>query len=364
MKTAVATLEARGLLRLTRLPLENQHGATLAELQRQLRRTQFHIFHYIGHGAFDEQTQDGVLLLEADDGRSRVVSGNYLGTLLHDHPTLRLAVLNACEGARTTSSDPFAGVAQQLVRQGIPAVIAMQFAVTDSAAQQLSQEFYSALVEGYPVEGALVEARKAIYTAGNDIEWGTPVLYLRAADGRLFDLKTQPSGAATVSALGTAGQSSTATEAAPTVGAGQSLHRRWQLRWGLALLAGLLILIAGRSLWRWQQDNETSPPATSSTPGVPANTVASATPIPPTPTIFSNESVSRTIMLGEASSALNLGDAAAAKPIYDQLLRANPADADALVGLASALRLDGDDAAALRNLAQAAAIAPDEPKVT
>ena len=180
---AVGGLKERGLIQLTRLP-----AATLSALQRQLRQEQYHIFHYIGHGGFDQQTQDGVLLLEDENGRSRLVNGNYLGTLLHDHPSLRLAVLNACEGARTTRSDPFAGVAQQLVRQGIPAVIAMQFEITDRAAIILAQEFYDALADGYPVDAALAEARKSIYTAGNDIEWGTPVLYLRAVDGQLFDL--------------------------------------------------------------------------------------------------------------------------------------------------------------------------------
>lgn len=129
-----------------------------------------------------------MLLLESEDGRSRLVSGNALGTLLHDHSSLRLALLNACEGARAARSDPFAGVAQQLLRQGIPAVIAMQFEITDKAAIILAREFYDALADGYPVDGALAEARKSIFTAENDIEWGTPVLYLRAQDGNFFDI--------------------------------------------------------------------------------------------------------------------------------------------------------------------------------
>jgi len=183
IEAALADLKQRGLIQLTRLP-----AATLGALQRQLRREQYHIFHYIGHGGFDQQTQDGVLLLEDESGRSRRVNGNALGTLLHDHPSLRLAVLNACEGARATCSDPFAGVAQQLVRQGIPAVIAMQFEITDKAAVILAREFYEALADGYPVDGALAEARKSIFTAENDIEWGTPVLYLRAQDGNFFNI--------------------------------------------------------------------------------------------------------------------------------------------------------------------------------
>jgi len=44
------------------------------------------------------------------------------------------------------------------------------------------------LASSYPVDAALAEARKAIATQNNDIEWGTPVLYMRAVDGQLFDI--------------------------------------------------------------------------------------------------------------------------------------------------------------------------------
>src|SRR3990172_1190293 len=97
-------------------------------------------------------------------------------------------MLNACEGARTSPTDPFAGVAATLIQQGIPAVVAMQFEITDDAAIQLAQEFYGSLADGYPAEAALSEARKAIFASGNKMEWGTPVLYLRSPDGRLFSL--------------------------------------------------------------------------------------------------------------------------------------------------------------------------------
>lgn len=180
---ALAELETRGLVQVTRL-----EAATLSALQRQLRRDQYHIFHFVGHGGFDNQTQSGVLLLEDEGGRSRLVNGHYLGALLRDHFSLRLALLNACEGARTSRADPFAGVAQHLVQQGIPAVIAMQFEITDQAAIALAHEFYSALADNYGVDAALSEARKALYAAGNDIEWGTPVLYMRALSGQLFAL--------------------------------------------------------------------------------------------------------------------------------------------------------------------------------
>ncbi len=174
-----------------RLTLERIDTPSLEALQRKLRRDTYHVLHFVGHGAFDEQAQDGVLLFEDLAGKGHPVTGESLGVLLHDHESLRLVVLNACEGARTSSTDPFAGTAQSLVRKGIPAVIAMQFEISDVAAITLANEFYSAVADGYPVDAAISEARKAIFTRVNAVEWATPVLYMRSPDGRVFDIEDQ-----------------------------------------------------------------------------------------------------------------------------------------------------------------------------
>ena len=80
--------------------------ATLAELQRRLRAQQYHVFHFIGHGGFDRQAQEGVLVLEDAQHRGWRVSPNLIGPLLHDHRSLRLAVLNSCEGAQELDRGP------------------------------------------------------------------------------------------------------------------------------------------------------------------------------------------------------------------------------------------------------------------
>jgi len=72
-----------------------------------------------------------MLVLEDDEERAFPTEADRIGILLHDHPSLRLAVLNSCEGARNSRNDPFASVASNLVRQGIPAVVAMQFEITN-----------------------------------------------------------------------------------------------------------------------------------------------------------------------------------------------------------------------------------------
>lgn len=185
LNQALGNLEQQG-----RVTLERLEEATLPALQRRLRRGEYHIFHFIGHGDFDEQAQDGLLLLEDEGERGRLVSGQHLATLMRDERTLRLAILNACEGARTSRSDPFAGTAQSLVQQGdVPAVIAMRSRVTDEAAIAFAQEFYAAVADGCAVDAALAEARKAIFVQGHDAEWGTPALYMRAPDGALFSIQ-------------------------------------------------------------------------------------------------------------------------------------------------------------------------------
>jgi hypothetical protein len=41
----------------------------------------------------------------------------------------------------------------------------------------------------------VAESRKAIHSDENGVEWGTPVLYLRAPDGRIFDVASDTSDA-------------------------------------------------------------------------------------------------------------------------------------------------------------------------
>ncbi|MBL9135840.1 MAG: CHAT domain-containing protein [Verrucomicrobiales bacterium] len=186
LQSALAPLVEQGMLVVDRLP-----SPTLSGLQSQLRRGQYHIFHFIGHGGFETSSPnpEGVLVVQDESGRGRKVSGRDLAIYLKDEDTLRLVVLNCCEGARTSPEDLFAGVAQTLVRRNIPAVIAMQFEISDEAAVVFATEFYRALADGWPVDASLAEARKAVYGGGNLVEWGTPVLYLRSPDGRIFDLE-------------------------------------------------------------------------------------------------------------------------------------------------------------------------------
>lgn len=171
--------------------------ATEAALRHELRVNTYHIFHFIGHGGYDAESGDGFLILEnseddvgAEDKTNigHRINGECLADILCSRHSLRLAVLNACDAARVSLRDPFGGTAQSLVRAGIPAVIAMQFEITDDAAVNFAKEFYEALADHYPVEAALADARKAIGKA----QFGTPALYMRSEDGRIFTNEPPP----------------------------------------------------------------------------------------------------------------------------------------------------------------------------
>jgi hypothetical protein len=186
VQAATASLRTRGLLELQLLD-----DASLRTLQRELRAAEYHVFHYIGHSTFDTASGQGMLALEdpSGEGSAFPVRGEYLARELSEENTIRLVLLNSCDSAVGQTVDPFAGIASSIVTRGVPAVIAMQSRIGEQAAQAFSEEFYRALADGLPVDAAMAEARRAIsYTVGG-VEWATPVLFMRALDGALFDIQ-------------------------------------------------------------------------------------------------------------------------------------------------------------------------------
>lgn len=181
LKVGLADLEAHGVVTVDRL-----QPTTVDALQKQLLKQEYHILHFLGHGDYSEDDKDGVLLLTAADGTGDAVSGETFSTLLRDQNSLRLALISACRGAVSGEHDPYSGVAQRLVRGGVPAVIAMRSSISDPAAVALARSFYTALATGAAVDEAMAEARKTLYSGGFPNDWATAVLYMRAADGHLW----------------------------------------------------------------------------------------------------------------------------------------------------------------------------------
>ena len=173
-----------------RVKIEFLDQPTLLSLRGKLISEPFHVLHFMGHGDFDAETGEGVLVFENSMGAGVPVSGHVLAEALKDSCWLRLVCLNACDTAqipRRRGQDPFSGVASALALAGLPAVIAMQLPISDGAALVFSQQLYTALAAGFPVDAAAAEARLAIHLSfPSSWEWATPALFMTVPDGRIL----------------------------------------------------------------------------------------------------------------------------------------------------------------------------------
>ncbi len=172
---------------------------TFTKMQRALRELQPNILHFVGHSAFTD-AGEAVLSLCDDEGNEKLVNDTTFANLIGRAPSLRLVVLNSCEGAQAGKDDAFTGIATKLVEQGRSAVVAMQFEITDEAASAFAGVFYETLVgKRYPVDKAVSEARKTVMGV-NYVEFATPVLFLEDGEANVFQFpKSVPKRALVVS---------------------------------------------------------------------------------------------------------------------------------------------------------------------
>lgn len=173
-------------------PLPN---ATIEGLQRVLSTGFFDVLHFIGHGFTDPTSREGFLVLENGRAGAAMVAAAVLADLVRSHRSLRLVYLSSCEGAVlpvTPGLDSFQASATALVLAGVPTVIAMQFPVSNRAAQALSTSFYEALADGDPPDTALAKARHAFWLSRpTSCEWITPTVWAAAVDDS-FTVRPEP----------------------------------------------------------------------------------------------------------------------------------------------------------------------------
>jgi hypothetical protein len=208
-----------------KIQLELLSPPTLNRLRQRLLERQAspipHVLHFDGHGFFGKRCNEdgcrkaykqnvtqcecgallgepqGYLVFERADGTADYVSATELGELLgnlerREQPNsgqgIALVVLSACRsGMSRLSESVFNGVAQNLIGQGIPAVVAMPYSISVTAASAFSEYFYRSLGEKESLAIALRRGQSAMGIEGN--QWYRPVLYLRWEDnegGQLF----------------------------------------------------------------------------------------------------------------------------------------------------------------------------------
>lgn len=182
IKKALSIAESKGYVVLNEIP------GTDRELANIYKNRTWDIFHFIGHGSFNDRNQEGELVLEDTQGRGINIPAYKFSMSLPE--SVKLVFLNACDSARTNSWEPFSSIAYILAKQG-RIVIAMQFKISNNAAVRFAEIFYSQLAENSFIDVAVAEARHRVFTMVdcNPFDWASPVLYMEPNGG--FNIGTQ-----------------------------------------------------------------------------------------------------------------------------------------------------------------------------
>ncbi len=144
----------------------------------------YHVLHFIGHSTFREGK--GKIVLENEDHDAVLLDEAEFSDLFLNSIEMLLVVLNSCKSAATSVLPAVSGLAYRLIERSVPAIVAMQYAVADDAAARFARDFYGSLAGGHPVDLAVANARLALAQNRNRHDFGIPVLFMRARDGRIL----------------------------------------------------------------------------------------------------------------------------------------------------------------------------------
>jgi hypothetical protein len=190
LNRAVTALKALSAPRLLARHRDDAAGLpTRPRLLDELSTGCFDIVYIVCHGVLRD---DGpFLLLETGEGEMDPVPGSVLMEMLGGlSEAPRLVVLTACQSAGTgLSADNRAHLAlgPELVRAGVPAMLAMNGKVTVQTAEKFYARFFAELSGHGYVDRAMATARSVVKgMPGRD--WWMPTLYMRLAAGRIWSV--------------------------------------------------------------------------------------------------------------------------------------------------------------------------------
>ena len=164
---------------------------SLDEIRGALAEQHYHVLHLSGHG------HAGVLELEDEDGNPVQVTATDIANAIRDSgkPAPLVFLASCLSGAGDSDT---ASLAQGLLQQGVPAVLAMQTSVTDRYSTELARVLYTKLSQGdRPLASQALalarqeverERREAMTQGKHDpAEYATPSLFCAAEEQPLLD---------------------------------------------------------------------------------------------------------------------------------------------------------------------------------
>ena len=144
----------------------------------------YHIFHYAGHGRFDDTLPEINGLILRDQGKLRTLTAATINMLVRNS-SLALVYLSCCFGARSEINlgrGDFSGVMEAFAQADVPMVLGFRWTVGDDPALSIAQSFHSALWHCLCPGESLLKARRAaaLSAAGRDDDsWASPVLLMQ-----------------------------------------------------------------------------------------------------------------------------------------------------------------------------------------
>ena len=144
----------------------------------------YHIFHYAGHGRFDDKLPEINGLVLRDQGKLRTLTAATINMLLRNS-SLILVYLSCCFSARSESQigrGDFSGMLEAFAQADIPTVIGYRWTVADDPAVFIAQSFHTSLWHCLSPGESLLKARRAAAmseSGRDDDSWASPVLLLQ-----------------------------------------------------------------------------------------------------------------------------------------------------------------------------------------
>ncbi|MEM9456860.1 MAG: CHAT domain-containing protein [Myxococcota bacterium] len=154
-------------------------------------RTGVDIVYLVSHGMFGRRTGSPALVLQDEAGEAAVVKGEALTERVGELPwPPRLLVLASCQSAGDGGqlppgqrTSPQATLAGRLADAGVPAVVAMQGAISMGTAREMMPTFFAELMRDGRIDRALAVARGKVRERP---DFWMPALFTRLLGGRLW----------------------------------------------------------------------------------------------------------------------------------------------------------------------------------
>jgi CHAT domain len=191
--TIKASIETKFKARLPQknFELDVVEGATKDSFTAAFRSKKYDILHMVCHGAIEADGSGSLLFQDIKGKSSESIPASALGAFLKDKE-LRVVVLSACNTAAGNFAREFAVVAKTLVQNSVPAVVANQFEIENSAAAAFAGGFYAELLVSGDLDRATTKGRMELVFGGAlpnnaaKIDWGIPTLYRHLGASQAF----------------------------------------------------------------------------------------------------------------------------------------------------------------------------------